>query len=533
MHGVRHRVAAAGVVILGLLAVGCQPPAAVMNEDELRDFATRYAAAWSGQDPIAFSLFYAEDATFRINDGEAPVGRDAIAATAGGFMDGFPDMVVELVEVREVGDKVQFHWRWTGTYTGPGGNGAAVDLTGYEEWTLDDDRLILHTHGHMDDAEYQRQINAAATEAEPFSRGPHPVGSTNMEVALEHAGIGDEAMHEVLLGRGTEPGQPAFVTDILRYPESAWITDVVVPDEEALYGPARGMTLPVFTYIAYPSSGAGPQTSYSFPYHDALYGSFEDMLGPGEEPGFANPDERYPLIILTHGAAAHGIYEVGHAQNLASHGYIVAVITYGDDRTGTPDPFNHHIAYLRPLITKSVLDSLLESETFGPHIDAANIGISGHSFGGFTALAVAGGPFLGNSATVSDPRITAGVIAAPWVGGNYGGDDFFAFGPDNAGLNQVDIPIISLFGTKDDVTLASFIRPAMKELSGPTYVIELLDQPHVFEQGSWEDRDAWELLFFSAYLKHDLASLEVLRTARSMQGGNEDVQLFDYQQLPD
>ena len=75
-----------------------------MNDDELRDFAKRYAAAWSGRNPEAFSRFYAEDATFRINDGDASVGRDAIAATAGSFMEGFPDMVVELVDVREAGD---------------------------------------------------------------------------------------------------------------------------------------------------------------------------------------------------------------------------------------------------------------------------------------------------------------------------------------------------------------------------------------------------------------------------------------------
>jgi len=71
----------------------------------------------------------------------------------------------------------------------------------------------------------------------------------------------------------------------------------------------------------------------------------------------------------------------------------------------------------------------------------------------------------------------------------------------------------------------------MKRLSGPTYVVELVDQPHVFETGSWEDRDNWELLFFSAYLKSNLASLETLKTGRSMKGGNEDVQLFDYQRV--
>jgi len=67
---------------------------------ELTAFATRYAVAWSSQDPIAFASFYAENGSFRINDGEPAIGRDAITQTARSLMAAFPDMVVRLVEVR-------------------------------------------------------------------------------------------------------------------------------------------------------------------------------------------------------------------------------------------------------------------------------------------------------------------------------------------------------------------------------------------------------------------------------------------------
>ncbi len=370
---------------------------------------------------------------------------------------------------------------------------------------------------------------APVDDAEPFGRGPYAVGSTNLEVAAEYADMGDEAMHDYLLGRPDGRGRPRFLTDILRHPESAWIVDVPVPDDTDIYGPASGLTLPVVTFVTFPSVEREVQNAYPFPYYDSQYGAFEDMLGPGETPLFVDPDGRYPLVVIAHGASAHGVYDVAHAHDLASHGYIVAVITYGDDRTGLPDQYNPHISFLRPLLTRAVVDSLLDSETFGTHIDADNIGITGHSFGGFTALAVAGGPIHGNPASVADERITAGVIAAPWVGGNYDGNDLFAFGPDNSGLERVRVPMICLFGTRDEATPSSFILPAMKQLAGPTYVVELVDQPHIFESGSWVDRNNWELVFFSAYLKHDPAALELLKTARSMQGGNTDVQLFDYQ----
>lgn len=350
-----------------------------------------------------------------------------------------------------------------------------------------------------------------------------------MEVLSQYADIGDEAMHQYLLGHAGITAEPRFLPDLLKHPDSAWITDVPVPDEPGLYGPASGETMQVVTFLTYPSGDTGPGNRYEFPYHDASYGVFEDMLAPGEAPEFADPDKQYPLVVIAHGASAHGLYDVQHAHSLASHGFIVAVITYGDDRTSQPDDLNHHVAFLRPLFTKAVLDEILQSEDFGPHIDADSIGITGHSFGGFTALAIAGGPYLANADTVRDARFKAASIAAPWVGGNYGGRDFFAFGPDNAALNLVDVPVICFFGTNDDVTEASFILPAVKSLSGPTYVVELVDQPHVFESGSWEDRNAWELLFFNAYLKHDPQSLATLTTARSAKGGNEDIQHFDYQ----
>ncbi|MEJ2129910.1 MAG: hypothetical protein P8X81_13860 [Woeseiaceae bacterium] len=364
-------------------------------------------------------------------------------------------------------------------------------------------------------------------------RGGYAVGSTNMRLAPEFEGIGDDAMQDALQGRLGRPERRDFIVDMLQHPEATWITDIAVPDEPALYGPASGTTLPVLTYLTYPSAPQDQKNPYTFPYYNGRYGEFEDMLEPGETPSFADPDARYPLVIIAHGAFSHGLYEVQHAHELASNGYVVAVITYGDERSGDLDGDNRHAAYLRPLLTKGVLDSILESEMFGPHVDADNIGITGHSFGGLTALAVAGGAVYGNSASVVDERIRAAGISAPWVGGHYDGEDVLAFGADNQSLERVDIPVICFFGTRDEAALASVILPAMRKLSGPTYVVELVDQPHIFDGPSWEDRNKWELLFLDAFLKADAAALEMLASGSSAKGGNEDRQLFDYQRAAD
>jgi nuclear transport factor 2 (NTF2) superfamily protein len=148
------------------LIAACQPEVEQTNTTDLTEFAERYAAAWSGQNPEAFALFYSENGSLRINDGEPSVGRDAVTEIARDFMTGFPDMVVRLVELRHTDDFVEFHWHWTGTNTGPGGTGNAVNLMGYEQWTLDEDGLIQESLGHLDDAEYQRQLHADSVHPE-------------------------------------------------------------------------------------------------------------------------------------------------------------------------------------------------------------------------------------------------------------------------------------------------------------------------------------------------------------------------------
>jgi steroid delta-isomerase-like uncharacterized protein len=138
-----------------------------MNQTQLTDFATRYAAAWSSQNPDNLAALYAENGSLKVNAGPPSVGRAAISATAKGFMAAFPDMVVRMDSVRRAGPQAIFYWTWTGTNTGPGGTGKSVRINGYEEWTMDSDGLIAESKGHYDEAEYQRQVTSGAPPARP------------------------------------------------------------------------------------------------------------------------------------------------------------------------------------------------------------------------------------------------------------------------------------------------------------------------------------------------------------------------------
>ena len=126
----------------------------------LRDFATRYTAAWCSQNAASVASFFADNGSLSINDGEPSVGRAAITAAAQGFMTAFPDMVVTMDDVSGDRGSAVYRWTLTGTNTGPGGTGKAVRISGFEEWTIGADGLILDSLGHFDEAEYQRQLTS-------------------------------------------------------------------------------------------------------------------------------------------------------------------------------------------------------------------------------------------------------------------------------------------------------------------------------------------------------------------------------------
>jgi hypothetical protein len=153
----RASFAAFATSVLLLTLAACSPKETPVPTEERTSFAARYASAWSSQDPGKFGAFYDENGSLVVN-GSASVGRAAIIETARAYMTAFPDMVVRLDSLREEQGATVFHWTWTGTNTGPGGTGKAVNLRGYERWTFGPNGLIVNTDGHFDNAEYQRQL---------------------------------------------------------------------------------------------------------------------------------------------------------------------------------------------------------------------------------------------------------------------------------------------------------------------------------------------------------------------------------------
>jgi hypothetical protein len=66
---------------------------------------------------------------------------------------------VKFDRLEPKGDRVLYHWMFTGTNTGPGGTGNQVRISGYEDWKIGSDGLIADSKGHYDAQDWDRQVN--------------------------------------------------------------------------------------------------------------------------------------------------------------------------------------------------------------------------------------------------------------------------------------------------------------------------------------------------------------------------------------
>lgn len=101
---------------------------------------------------------------------------------------------------------------------------------------------------------------------------------------------------------------------------------------------------------------------------------------------------RHPLLLLSHGfgGTASDLAWLGAA--LAAHGFIVVAVNHpGTNGLEDYTAEGYSLMWLRASDLSAVIDASLDDKVFGSRIDPARIGAAGHSFGGYTVIAVAGG----------------------------------------------------------------------------------------------------------------------------------------------
>ncbi|MGH6824844.1 alpha/beta hydrolase family protein [Methyloceanibacter sp.] len=227
------------------------------------------------------------------------------------------------------------------------------------------------------------------------------------------------------------------------------------------YGP-RTLSMAVF-YPAVVSEGS-PRFVVPFFANLTLYKDAE----------IAFDGNKRPLIMLSHGRGSTGLSYAWFAQTLASHGYIVAAPYHW-----RANSYDSTIAYLanrlwqRPVDVSLDIDFLLSDPAWSKYLDADRIGVAGHSQGGFTALWLGGAKVNRDkylafqqgwrnnqqipehirdelpldpepALNVKDARVKAVFAMAPGI--------IKAFGMDEAGLKQLDMPAYITVGAGDTQT---------------------------------------------------------------------------------
>ena len=193
----------------------------------------------------------------------------------------------------------------------------------------------------------------------------------------------------------------------------------------------------------------------------------------------------YPLVLISHGYPGNRFLLSHLAENLASKGYVVASIDHADSTYRTQAAFGSTLVNrsLDQLFTLDEMARLSQEEGsfLNGLVNTDNTGLVGYSMGGYGAIITAGGGVTETSvgyawgaphgtlgihqagsethADLPDPRIKTAVAFGPW-GMNTG---FW----DAEGLSGVQIPMLFIAGSQDDVSLyENGVRAIWENTSG-------------------------------------------------------------------
>ncbi|NNL66059.1 MAG: hypothetical protein HKP30_07455 [Myxococcales bacterium] len=189
-------------------------------------------------------------------------------------------------------------------------------------------------------------------------------------------------------------------------------------------------------YPVEPEDAVGAPGAY-----DLLFAALESERAIAAAP--PSGQGPFSLIAFSHGNNGIRFQSAFLAEQLASHGFVVAAPDHvGNTAIDLLIPGQSFEVSDRPLDIQFVITRMLERsadpmDDFFGLVDPGRIGVAGHSFGGFTTLAIGSG-FL---AVPPDPRVLALLPISP-----------ASSGLSDTALASIFLPTLILGGTNDITT---------------------------------------------------------------------------------
>ncbi|MGA2001205.1 MAG: alpha/beta fold hydrolase [Terriglobales bacterium] len=286
----------------------------------------------------------------------------------------------------------------------------------------------------------------------------------------------------------------ALAADSPHYSASAGPHRVLTIDRLVLHDAARNKDVPLKIY--YPE-GAGP----------------------------------FPVIVFSHGLYGSKDAYWALAQYWASYGYVCIHPSHADSRqdSGYRGTLRQAIAdpnlwRSRPKDISFIIDSLPQIERLAPtlkgKLDRSRIGVGGHSYGAYTAVAIGGATVQmpGGKSPVSfaDKRVRAIVVLSPQGEGE--------MGLTSHSWENIRVPMLAMYGSRDFGTQRRTptwrSQPFNGAPPGDKYDVELEGATHFTFVGPMRKRGLQTplfqcamvetLAFWDTYLKDDEAAREYL-----------------------
>ncbi len=233
----------------------------------------------------------------------------------------------------------------------------------------------------------------------------------------------------------------------------------------AITDPTRSRTLTVDVwYPVDPSDANGPPSVY-----DLVFTGLPSEVALAGVP--ASSEGPFPLVVFSHGNQGIRFQSFFLCETLASHGFVVAAPDHaGNTALDLLNPGTPFQTRDRPLDVSFVIDEMLArsanpADSLSGRISRWRIGVTGHSFGGFTALAVASG----FEDVPPDPRVRVIVPMSP-----------ASNGLSDEALGSIDLQTLIVGGTADITTPIepNSVRPFELISGRPRYRVDVVDAGH-------------------------------------------------------
>lgn len=174
-----------------------------------------------------------------------------------------------------------------------------------------------------------------------------------------------------------------------------------------------------------------------------------------------------PLLVLSHGMFGNARNQAWLAEAMTRQGYLVAAIDHPGTSTFQRDPDHRRELWERPRDISRTIDYVIASSEFGAMVDPDRIYMAGHSLGGFTALALAGGrydPARVDADCAENPDELICRIFNDW--------DVAKTQADRAAMSaDLSDPRIAGFGVFDLGGTQTFAPDSLRAIDTPMYVI--------------------------------------------------------------